>query len=549
MDTYTRPSSQCSRSMASSPLAAPTQDDLIGSAENEAPYALPIAAPTPSRLIEPLKIQLYDPPVPRAIPPPMTSERSTYSRLPTPGRQSPSIRDLDKRSMVKQRLADLERTASPSSPSSSPARSTRSRQIVSPTDLEPGLPRNILLRHGTISSVGQDSIIDSYAGSKAGSPLSPYSQGHLTSIPSGQSIGNEENSWLDRLSKLNIPQVPEKPDLFSPASMYSESAANAKTAAPPPATPTPTSQAPPSISRLLDSYRRASPTVTTAPLRLRDPAPSIPAKAKPESAEDIRAAARPPPISIPSARALPVLPPSPQRAFVPPPAVVDVESRARLSNIRTQISDVQNELRNLPETLGAIVAEHPPVVLPPPPPKDDETGILLQGIDETVKRALDQGERHAEGLAGIQTKVDAIMQLQQAVPEVQAANLPAETVDAIMGKLEELGVLLKSDLPALSQRLEELAAQRAEQVSVAEEGAPSAPAVEGDSAQAQPAQVVEDTADLQGKLEEILAAIQASQPAPVPAEGREGTIEQPASAPMASFRVLLLCLKLIVFAA
>ncbi|KZT10708.1 uncharacterized protein LAESUDRAFT_346053 [Laetiporus sulphureus 93-53] len=118
-------------------------------------------------------------PLPR---PPTTPTRPSSLLSPsTPTRtQSPSIRNLDQRSMVKQLLAQLERGESPSSPvRSSPA------SIGSPTPMR---ARNAADTGSTnpcaspASSVGASSILDSYGGPRVTSSLSAYSD-RLTSAP------------------------------------------------------------------------------------------------------------------------------------------------------------------------------------------------------------------------------------------------------------------------------------------------------------------------------------------------------------------------------
>lgn len=480
-----------------------------------------LPASPPSRPMEPARVQLFDPPVPRATPPPLTPDKSTYSRLPTPGRQSPSVRSLDQMSIVQQRLALLERTSSMNTPSPSSAKSTRSRQIVSPP-VSPvnEIPRqSILLRHGTISSIGQDSIIDSYGGSQIRSPLSPES-GRLPSIPSGQSLSIEHGSFIARISRLNAPRIPENPDLFSPASQYSDVAkpisplvapvlsVNTDVPGSQPVVTTPT--------RLLAAYRQSAglPEATIAPPRTRTPP-------LPVASPNIKPARNIPPVTLadpPPVHQLPASGPPPSQPQIT--MLPDPEQHARLSKIRGQISEIQEEMHRLPETLAAVVADLPPTVLPALPPKDDEVEKLLRNIDESVKRIEGQGEVNAQGLGGIHAKVDVIMALRKADVSAPAAPaMPQETVDAIITKLEELGVQIKNDLPALSQKLEELAAQKAEQplhdVPSAEASAPRATPP--------PAVAPEEMAKFHERLEEILTAVRASQVAPParPASGKE----------------------------
>ncbi|EKM54558.1 uncharacterized protein PHACADRAFT_29763 [Phanerochaete carnosa HHB-10118-sp] len=487
------------------------RDAIAGDEEMKLP------ASPPSRSIEPAKVQLFDPPVPRTTPPPLTPDKSTYSRLPTPGRQSPSVRSLDQMSIVQQRLAQLERTSSMNTPSPSSAKSTRSRQIVFPP-VSPvnDIPRqSILLRHGTISSIGQDSIVDS-CGSRIQSPLSPES-GRLPSIPSGQSLAIEHGSFIARISRLNPPRIPENPDLFSPASQYSDVA---KPASPAPVLSVntdvpgnrPVATTP---TRLLAAYRQpAGPLeATNVPLRARTPP-------LPVASPNIEPTRNPSPatLAVPPVQQQPISPPSPsQPQFTVLP---DPEQHVRLSKIRDQISEIQEEMHRLPKTLGAVVADLSPTVLPALPPKDDEAERLLLNIDESVKRIEGQGEVNAQGLAGIHAKVDAIMALRKADVSAPAAPaMPQERVDAIIAKLEELGVQIKNDLPALSQKLEEPAAQRAEQLL---HDVPSAEASVS-PALPPPAVAPEEMAKFHERLEEILAAVRASQVAPPagPASGKE----------------------------
>lgn len=116
-------------------------------------------------------------PLPR---PPTTPIRQTPT---TPTRsQSPSILNLDKKSMVRQRLAQLESTHSPASPTRSSM-----REAGSPSPLRANsacAPRmgSEMRRDGSSSSAGASSILDSYGAPSMASPLSAYS-GRLTSNP------------------------------------------------------------------------------------------------------------------------------------------------------------------------------------------------------------------------------------------------------------------------------------------------------------------------------------------------------------------------------
>ena len=97
--------------------------------------------------------------------------------------------------------------------------------------------------------------------------------------------------------------------------------------------------------------------------------------------------------------------------------------------------------------------------------------------------------------------------IQPATPADAPPAVSDETAEAITNKLEELHAQLKTDLPTLAQRLEELIAQKAEQATLAD--APTPDAVQAPAMAT--TQTAEDTAKLQEKLQEILEAIQASQ--------------------------------------
>jgi hypothetical protein len=492
---------------------------------------IPITSHLLSPLLEPTKIQLYDSPVVKTIPLPLTPDKPTLFPLPTPGKsQSPSIRNLDQRSMVKQRLAEMERTVFKSSPTPSPVRSTRLRQtIASPNDsvLSPG--RAILLRHGTISSLGQDSIIDSYAGSGSGSPFSPPST-RLASIPSGESVGDGHMSFLARLSRLNAPQAPQTVDIFSPVSRYSYTypASATKTASPvvPNSTvlksihsdPVPEVRQPLSIDTELQNLGTDSSTRPAyAQVRVSSTSMTTPALIKTQALPSVLQAQRDsaPAVSNPSPRLSRASPSMPLPAIRPeirtPSVATNLEQQARLSSIRNQISEVQSELRRLPETLGAVVTQLPlPISVPAEPTSDrDDNRDLLDVLNEAMERIEDRGECHSQGLAGIQAKVDAVLQLPRVGLGDQPSGISSETVEIITKKLDDMRAQLKSDLPVVAQRLEEFISQRFERISPVEStSAPPPPA-------ALSTQTADDTIKLHERLQEILVAVQASQAVPL----------------------------------
>ncbi|KAI0690521.1 hypothetical protein BC835DRAFT_1364126 [Cytidiella melzeri] len=177
----------------------------------------------------PVRIALYDPPMRKPATPLTSPTRSVTSRLPSPSpshSQSPSIRNLDHKSVVKQRLAEIERNASrSSSPSLLTEKSSRGRQIMREMSESPiAWPkRSILLRHGTVTTVGGESVVDLFTGGKQDSPLSAYSQG-LLSIPSGESLDTSANPWSTD-SRLTTPEPLRRLNTSSVASYYSTDSA------------------------------------------------------------------------------------------------------------------------------------------------------------------------------------------------------------------------------------------------------------------------------------------------------------------------------------
>lgn len=453
--------------------------------------ALPVATPVARHPMEPLKYELYDAPVPNDTP---TPSRSAYSsRLPTPSpKTSPSLRNLDQRSVVRARLAEMERASSARSSPLSPAKSTRSRQIVdSPIRTESPCAgrgkQSVLLRHGTISSLGQDSIIDSYVGEDRHSQISDYS-GRLTSIQDE----NEDTPWMsDMPSKLNSIQQ-DKDAVFSPASAYSDARPPFKPFTPPP--PLPAVRAlnigrSESPRRFLEAHRRTPLPDRPPSIPLKDSAPAPAAAPAPITVP------QPPPVSLPNSTLV----------------AASVEQATRLSGLRQQISSVQTELRSLPESLGTVVAARP---LPPiivPASTDEASKQLLQTIGESVKRVEDQGGVHAEGLTGIQAKVDQLLNMRKSTSVFATSGVPglptteaSTDVSAVLEKLDELRAELKTDLPALSRNIEDILVAKAES-RIMRNASPSGPSTSE-------AGVIPDdgtVSALRAKLEEILSAVQA----------------------------------------
>ncbi|KAK7676865.1 hypothetical protein QCA50_020201 [Cerrena zonata] len=160
-------------------------------------------------LVSPVRISLYDAPVSRT-----NSPHSTL-QTPSPARnQSPSIRNLDQRSVVKQRLAQIERTYSEES---SQTRLTtpkfRGSYMRTSSPLTPTSSRGgpIMSRQGTIESSTSESIIESYANVGRHQSVSKSSARMMTTPCRRVQSGDSATSS----------QAPPREDLFSPASKYS----------------------------------------------------------------------------------------------------------------------------------------------------------------------------------------------------------------------------------------------------------------------------------------------------------------------------------------
>lgn len=164
------------------------------------PVRLAASSPSPSKLS----------PLPR---PPMTPTK-------TPTRtQSPSIMNLDKRSMVRQRLAQLESTSgSPTSSRGSPLQPTSPlvshvRSVRHEPDTDTKLHRQCTSATGVVNS-----LLDSYHATPISSPLSACS-GRLTTVgpsspaPSSPAPSPAESTFLKPRAQTG--------DMFSPASRYS----------------------------------------------------------------------------------------------------------------------------------------------------------------------------------------------------------------------------------------------------------------------------------------------------------------------------------------
>ncbi|KAH9919329.1 uncharacterized protein B0H18DRAFT_1122581 [Fomitopsis serialis] len=146
---------------------------------------------------------------------PLPRPPTTPSKTPTtPTRsQSPSIMNLDKRSMVRQRLAQLENpTGSPSPVRGSPL-SAASPTASRARSLRYGPDSSGLHRQATSASGVMDSLVDSYRDTPIDSPLSACS-GRLTSVAPSSPARTPATSTF-----LKPPPLAQ--DLFSPASRYS----------------------------------------------------------------------------------------------------------------------------------------------------------------------------------------------------------------------------------------------------------------------------------------------------------------------------------------
>jgi hypothetical protein len=172
----------------------------------------------------PVGIALYDLPMAEEVTPLPSPARLTPCRLASPvssRSQSPSIRNLDRKSMVKQRIAALEySTSRTDSPTTATEKSTRGRQIIRVLSESPtaGPKRSVLLRHGTITTIGGDSVASVSA---EGTPRSVTAEARqLVSIPSGESLGTDANPW-SVASRMTTPEPLRRSNISSVASHYS----------------------------------------------------------------------------------------------------------------------------------------------------------------------------------------------------------------------------------------------------------------------------------------------------------------------------------------
>ena len=186
------------------------------------------ALPTPP-LPSPRKYTLYDPPVSRSLA--STPTKTPSLQMPSSSRsKSPSIMNLSQTSVVKQRLAEIERTNSLASRASDTPRSTRSRQYSplphSSLSRTPTPKGNMSLRVNTTAVSEEELIIDSYAYSaRGGSPLSVFAgrSDRLTSVPSRHNTDRTrltETSVSERASQPNAPSTIADEDAYSSTSVY-----------------------------------------------------------------------------------------------------------------------------------------------------------------------------------------------------------------------------------------------------------------------------------------------------------------------------------------
>ncbi|KAI0779348.1 hypothetical protein C8Q74DRAFT_1350002 [Fomes fomentarius] len=155
-------------------------------------------------------------PAPPATPSSVRAAFLVSARPDSPSRTpSPSIRNLDQRSMVKQRLAQLENGSS-SRPQSS--------KLMSPTSSKSGRDSPLAMRRqDTTASSRAESIVEAYMNPGASSPVSMRSAG-LTTIASRMSSPTQPESQFSQTNeKFSILLHPPKQGLapLSPASEYS----------------------------------------------------------------------------------------------------------------------------------------------------------------------------------------------------------------------------------------------------------------------------------------------------------------------------------------
>ncbi|KAI0665931.1 hypothetical protein C8Q78DRAFT_1198711 [Trametes maxima] len=340
--------------------------------------------------------------------PPVTPTSVRGSSFLSPGSpsrpQSPSIRNLDQRSVVKQRLAQIQQSeaARPASP-------------VSPSTRRWELKDSPRMRR---QDSGAASIINSYARTETGSPRSACSGGLTTRPPSllgspppcnsaFRRSGQDTNSQL-----LGLP--PRSDTLFSPASMYSDDGNTGQG----------------------EAQESAAPQVRLALDVLADPPPQSVVPSGPESSSDE-------PFDGPSKPAMEDI-----RASIDALRGRAATDSTNIVSIRTKVDEVLTEVRRLHTPEGADGTSAVTNKLQQVEAGVKEDMAKLQGLLEGLRGANgDTVQGGATGVtpnvADLHEKLDNLLRLCQARIDGEGSDSSSPEARASTNELVEVIGLLK----------------------------------------------------------------------------------------------------------
>jgi len=387
----------------------------------------PLPAPSPS-ISKSLRISLHDPPVSRSVVSTPSTPTRSNALLNTPTRtrtQSPSILNLSQQSMVKQRLAQMERMGSQAPSTSQPIRrsTNRSRQytpsiVSTPTSSVTSAPDRYTLTStfskGTNISSEEDTILDAYTNAdrddiSVASPISALS-GRLSSVPSVRTPGTVSSPKrlpieLPTTDAISVGQhkPQEAADMFSPASQYSELERESSLASQPFSLPfavfsrgiagLPSTSF--HASEILKPHSRTIEASNSD--RFNAPLPSVPAAIREE----------------------------------PGPSVA------------SQI------LERLPPVLANI-------------PANPEAAALLNSISDSVARVEGQGGHQEEQLGAVRTQLEDVSSRLREQRALQAQNATTDKAEEdkkhrlITSKLDDLQAMLNENIPELGKKMDEI---------------------------------------------------------------------------------------------
>lgn len=343
------------------------------------------------------------------LPRPPTTPTKTPTRT-----QSPSIMNLDKRSMVKQRLAQLESSAgSPTSARGSPLPSTppsvsRARSVRHGPDSDTELHRRGTSASGVVSSL---SLLESYRATPVSSPLSAYS-GRLTTVgPSSPARSPVGSTFVKRL--------PQTGDMFSPASRYSSDdevvIRPSLDSCESPADPARSTARRPMIRLDTDAGSMKTPVAVREEQR---PLPHVPVHLREEPGSRPRAIS--PPFCV-SLRDEPRTLPS-----IPSVRSEDVRSPRRATRLPAELSNIEERHEQNQSSTGT----------PADPRALGEIQTKADAILDRLRQRDDAGPVLPVDLSDVLTRLDALRAEMKNVAKASGARSP--TAPADLDKLNEL---------------------------------------------------------------------------------------------------------------